>query len=69
MDELVSTFEKETVTFPVLIVCSANRRKEQNMIKQMIGFNWGAAACSTSEWTGVPLHVLLITWPCVDLKA
>eukprot|EP00644_Phytophthora_capsici_P005116 jgi/Phyca11/524943/estExt2_fgenesh1_pm.C_PHYCAscaffold_10159 len=59
MDELVSTFENETVTFPVLLVCAGNRRKEQNMIKKTIGFSWGAAGCSTAEWTGVPLHVLL----------
>ncbi|GMF28740.1 unnamed protein product [Phytophthora lilii] len=59
MDELVTTFEKETVTFPVLLVCAGNRRKEQNMIKKTIGFSWGAAGCSTAEWTGVPLHVLL----------
>ncbi|EGZ10422.1 hypothetical protein PHYSODRAFT_337236 [Phytophthora sojae] len=59
MDELVSTFSTETVTFPVLLVCAGNRRKEQNMIKKTIGFSWGAAGCSTAEWTGVPLHVLL----------
>ncbi|KUF98977.1 Signal peptidase complex catalytic subunit SEC11C [Phytophthora nicotianae] len=59
MDELVTTFVKETVTFPVLLVCAGNRRKEQNMIKKTIGFSWGAAGCSTAEWTGVPLHVLL----------
>ncbi|RLN52040.1 hypothetical protein BBJ28_00018888 [Nothophytophthora sp. Chile5] len=59
MDELVTSFEAETVTFPVLLVCAGNRRKEQNMIKKTIGFSWGAAGCSTAEWTGVPLHVLL----------
>lgn len=59
MDELVTSFAKETTTFPVLLVCAGNRRKEQNMIKKTIGFSWGAAGCSTAEWTGVPLHVLL----------
>ncbi|RLN50921.1 hypothetical protein BBJ28_00023716 [Nothophytophthora sp. Chile5] len=59
MDELVTSFEAETVAFPVLLVCAGNRRKEQNMIKKTIGFSWGAAGCSTAEWTGVPLHVLL----------
>ncbi|RLN62063.1 hypothetical protein BBJ29_008334 [Phytophthora kernoviae] len=59
MNELVTIFAAETVTFPVLLVCAGNRRKEQNEIKKTIGFSWGAAGCSTAEWTGVPLHVLL----------
>ncbi|CAG8789696.1 5285_t:CDS:1, partial [Racocetra fulgida] len=29
------------------------------MIKQSIGFNWGAAAVSTSVWKGVPLNYVL----------
>ena len=29
------------VTRPVLLVCAGNRRKEQNMRKKTIGFNWG----------------------------
>lgn len=47
------------VTLPVLLVCAGNRRKEQNMRRQTIGFNWGAAGLSNSLWTGVPLHVIL----------
>jgi len=35
------------VSFPVTLVCCGNRRKEQNLIKQTIGFNWGAAGVST----------------------
>jgi DMSO/TMAO reductase YedYZ molybdopterin-dependent catalytic subunit len=47
------------VTLPVLLVCAGNRRKEQNMRRQTIGFSWGAAGLSNTLWTGVPLHVLL----------
>ncbi|KAK4394419.1 Nitrate reductase [NADH] [Sesamum angolense] len=45
--------------FPVTLVCAGNRRKEQNMVKQTIGFNWGAAGISTSVWRGVPLRAIL----------
>lgn len=45
--------------FPATLVCAGNRRKEQNMVKQTIGFNWGAAGVSTSIWRGVPLRALL----------
>ncbi|CAG8477630.1 9926_t:CDS:2 [Ambispora leptoticha] len=56
MDEIVRLPSRE---IPVTLVCAGNRRKEQNMIKQTIGFNWGAAAVSTAVWKGVPLrHVL-----------
>lgn len=40
---------------PVTLVCAGNRRKEENMVKQSIGFNWGPAAVSTSLWKGVHL--------------
>ncbi|KAG7980858.1 hypothetical protein I3843_05G204700 [Carya illinoinensis] len=57
MDELVTEFK--TLELPVTLVCAGNRRKEQNMVKQSIGFNWGAAGVSTSVWRGVLLrHVL-----------
>ncbi|KAM7253072.1 hypothetical protein ACFE04_025690 [Oxalis oulophora] len=45
--------------FPVTLVCAGNRRKEQNMVKQTVGFNWGAAGVSTSVWRGVPLYHIL----------
>ncbi|CAG8704319.1 391_t:CDS:2, partial [Dentiscutata heterogama] len=45
--------------FPVTLCCAGNRRKEQNMIKQTKGFNWGAAATSCAIWKGVPLSHLL----------
>ncbi|KAI4337767.1 hypothetical protein L6164_016143 [Bauhinia variegata] len=57
MDQLVNDFPSRE--FPVTLVCSGNRRKEQNMVKQSIGYNWGAAAISTSVWRGVPLRHLL----------
>ncbi|XP_028757496.1 inducible nitrate reductase [NADH] 2 [Neltuma alba] len=57
MDELVNEFPSREL--PVTLVCAGNRRKEQNMVKQSIGFNWGAAAVSTAVWRGVPLRYLL----------
>lgn len=42
-------------SLPVTLVCCGNRRKEQNMIKQSIGFNWGAAGVATGVWTGARL--------------
>jgi hypothetical protein len=49
MDELLTL---PSVTLPVTLVCAGNRRKEENMIKKSIGFNWGPCAVSTSYWTG-----------------
>ncbi|KAF8030397.1 hypothetical protein BT93_E2743 [Corymbia citriodora subsp. variegata] len=57
MDQLVTEFA--SCEFPVTLVCAGNRRKEQNMVKQTIGFNWGAAGVSTSVWRGVPLRDVL----------
>ncbi|KAJ7965621.1 Nitrate reductase [Quillaja saponaria] len=57
MEQLVNEFPSRE--FPVTLVCAGNRRKEQNMVKQSIGFNWGAAAVSTTVWRGVPLRHLL----------
>ncbi|OIT33090.1 PREDICTED: nitrate reductase [NADH] 2 [Nicotiana attenuata] len=57
MDQLVNEFPCREL--PVTLVCAGNRRKEQNMVKQTIGFNWGAAAVSTTIWRGVPLRALL----------
>ncbi|GBF87848.1 nitrate reductase [Raphidocelis subcapitata] len=56
MDDLVSM---PSVTLPVTLVCAGNRRKEENMLKKSIGFNWGPCAVSTSHWTGVRLGDLL----------
>ncbi len=40
---------------PLTLVCAGNRRKEVNMVKQSIGFNWGPSAISTSVWQGARL--------------
>lgn len=52
MDELLLL---PNVTIPVTLSCSGNRRKEQNLTKKSIGFNWGPTAISTTYWTGVRL--------------
>ncbi|KAH1096865.1 hypothetical protein J1N35_013786 [Gossypium stocksii] len=57
MDQLVKGFQNRK--FPVTLVCVGNRRKEQNMIKLMMSFNWGASGISTSMWKGVPLRDVL----------
>ncbi|KAL3641326.1 Nitrate reductase [NADH] 1 [Castilleja foliolosa] len=57
MHQLETEFQPKE--FPVTLVCAGNRRKEQNMVKQTIGFNWGAAGVSTSVWRGVPLRAVL----------
>ncbi|KAG8464526.1 hypothetical protein KFE25_009894 [Diacronema lutheri] len=44
---------------PVLLVCAGNRRKEQNMVKQTIGFSWGPTAWATTIWGGCRLADLL----------
>ncbi|KAI3761857.1 hypothetical protein L1987_52279 [Smallanthus sonchifolius] len=59
MAQLIKEFPSKE--FPATLVCAGNRRKEQNLTKQTIGFNWGAAGISTSVWKGVPLvHILKI---------
>ncbi|KAJ4760150.1 Nitrate reductase [Rhynchospora pubera] len=57
MDMLVNDFKP--IEIPVTLVCAGNRRKEQNMVQQTIGFNWGPAAVSTSVWRGVRLCDIL----------
>lgn len=57
MDELAAL---PSVTIPVTLVCAGNRRKEENMIKKSIGFNWGPCATSCTYWTGVRLRDLLL---------
>ncbi|RWW34727.1 hypothetical protein GW17_00000495 [Ensete ventricosum] len=57
MDELVRDFSP--VEIPVTLACAGNRRKEQNMTHQTIGFNWGPAAVSTTVWRGVRLRDVL----------
>ena len=57
MDQIIAL---PSVTLPVTLVCAGNRRKEENMLKKSIGFNWGPCAVSTSYWTGVRLRDLLL---------
>ena len=37
----------------------SDRRKEQNVVKKGLGFNWGAAGLSTGLFTGVYLSDIL----------
>jgi len=59
------TFTMEEITsFPSVdvtctLTCAGNRRKEQNMVKKSIGFNWGPSGTSCSTWTGVRLGDVL----------
>jgi len=55
MDDLASGAYGPVVSFPVTFICAGNRRKEQNMTKKTIGFNWGCGAVGNSVWTGVRL--------------
>ncbi|KAL2643155.1 hypothetical protein R1flu_010742 [Riccia fluitans] len=57
MSDLLTKFPQRE--FPCTLVCAGNRRKEQNMTSQTIGFNWGAAAVSNSVWKGVRLCEVL----------
>lgn len=59
MDELTKKYPK--TEFPVSISCCGNRRKEMNMIKQTIGFNWGTGAIGTCIYKGVLVRDILIT--------
>jgi nitrate reductase (NAD(P)H) len=45
---------------PVTLVCAGNRRKEQNMMRQTIGFNWGGAGVATNVWKGILVRDVLI---------
>lgn len=53
MDQLVHDFKP--IEIPVTLVCAGNRRKEQNMVRQTVGFNWGPGAISTTVWRGARL--------------
>ena len=41
-----------STTIPVTLACAGNRRKETNMVKKTVGFNWGPGVTSCSYWTG-----------------
>ena len=57
MDDLISLGEPREI--PVTLTCAGNRRKEQNTIRQTIGFNWGPCATSTSVWKGILVRDVL----------
>ncbi|KAK1264033.1 Nitrate reductase [NADH] 1 [Acorus gramineus] len=57
MDDLTSLFPPREL--PVTLVCAGNRRKEQNLTKQTVGFNWGPAGISTAVWRGARLRDVL----------
>ncbi len=57
MDDITAMEPRE---LPVTLVCAGNRRKEQNMIRQTIGFNWGPSGVSTNVWKGVLLRDILL---------
>ncbi|WVZ74836.1 hypothetical protein U9M48_022962, partial [Paspalum notatum var. saurae] len=57
VDDLAQGFP--ALELPVTLVCSSNRRKEQNTVRQTLGFNWGAGAVSTSVWRGARLRDVL----------
>ncbi len=59
MEDLASGRCGEVASFPVSFICAGNRRKEQNMTKKTIGFNWGSGAIANSVWTGIRLCDLL----------
>lgn len=57
LQDLKTKFPKHSVT--ATMQCAGNRRSEMNQIKMVKGLNWGAAAISTAEWTGVLLKDVL----------
>ncbi|KAI0327001.1 hypothetical protein GY45DRAFT_48029 [Cubamyces sp. BRFM 1775] len=59
MDELTSG-DFKIIEIPVTIGCDGNRRREVNMIKRTVGFNWTASGVSTSLWRGVLLRDVLL---------
>jgi len=66
MDELV---QRESIKFSMMMVCSGNRRKEHNVIKNTAGFHYGAGAACNTVWKGVPLRALLIEAGFNDAEA
>ncbi|CAJ1396652.1 unnamed protein product [Effrenium voratum] len=59
MDQLASGEWGAIASIPVTFICAGNRRKEQNLTKKTVGFDWGAGAVGNSVWTGVRLCDLL----------
>ncbi|KAI0746771.1 hypothetical protein C8Q80DRAFT_795793 [Daedaleopsis nitida] len=59
MDELTSGAFK-VFEIPVTMGCDGNRRKEVNMVKRTVGFNWTASGVSTALWRGIPVRDVLL---------
>ncbi|RPD65482.1 hypothetical protein L227DRAFT_540273 [Lentinus tigrinus ALCF2SS1-6] len=59
MYELTSGAFK-VIEIPVTMGCDGNRRKEVNMVKRTVGFNWTASGVSTALWRGVPVCDILL---------
>ncbi|CAE7742023.1 NITA [Symbiodinium sp. CCMP2592] len=59
MEQIASGEWGTIVSIPVTFICAGNRRKEQNLTKKTVGFDWGAGAVGNSVWTGVRLCDLL----------
>ena len=57
MDRIAALPPRE---LPVTLVCAGNRRKEQNLLRQTIGFGWGPSGVSTNVWKGALLRDLLL---------
>lgn len=65
--DLVDPRKFQTVTLPVTLVCAGNRRKEQNVVRQSLGFSWGPGGLSTALFTGVYLaDVFDYVQPCAE---
>ncbi|KAI0358306.1 hypothetical protein OH77DRAFT_1581746 [Trametes cingulata] len=59
MDELTSGAFK-VIEIPVTLGCDGNRRREVNMVKRTVGFNWTASGVSTALWRGVFVRDVLL---------
>ncbi|KAI0831873.1 hypothetical protein BC628DRAFT_1310601 [Trametes gibbosa] len=59
MEELTSG-QFEVIEIPVTLGCDGNRRREVNMVKCTVGFNWTASGVSTALWRGVLVRDVLL---------
>ncbi|KAI0369801.1 hypothetical protein BV20DRAFT_996285 [Pilatotrama ljubarskyi] len=59
MHELTSGAFK-IIEIPVTLGCDGNRRREVNMVKRTVGFNWTASGVSTAIWRGILVRDVLL---------
>ena len=66
MDEIVAL---PSITLPITLVCAGNRRKEENMLKKSIGFNWGPCATRYAPHVQGPTRATspFITYPSTHI--